>query len=109
MKTFGEFKCFWFCVGLVKGPLEIMGANYGDYDTLREGDQLYPRRLTVSPRQTLTVLISTLFPLSATDNFICFYQYDHDRSILAAKRTLCELGHLPLLEKATQKSPMVPL
>ena len=26
---------FWFCVGLVKGPLEIMGANYGDYDTVR--------------------------------------------------------------------------
>ena len=27
---------FWFCVGLVKGPLEIMGANYGDYDTVRQ-------------------------------------------------------------------------
>ena len=24
---------FWFCVVAVKGPLEIMAANYGDYDT----------------------------------------------------------------------------
>ena len=36
-------------------------------------------------------------------------QYDQDQSILAAKRTWCELGHLPLCqcEKATQKGPLV--
>ena len=44
---------FWFCVGRVKGPLEIMGANYGDYDTspdqLRPGVQLSGP--TLRPRQ----------------------------------------------------------
>ena len=36
-------------------------------------------------------------------------QYDQDQSILEAKWTLCELGHLPLCqcEKATQKGPLV--
>ena len=44
---------FWFCVGLVKGPLEIMGANYGDYDTVH-GWSIVPKASHCLAQQTPT-------------------------------------------------------
>ena len=106
---------FWFCVGLVKGPLEIMGGNYGDYDTVRWWS-IVPKAshclAPTDPHCSVLIFPFRLFSIiwmrftrpKKKLQILSNNQYDHNQFILAAKGTWCELDMCPYVKRPPRRA-----